>query len=302
MTVPVISITDLSDNVDLLMGFGLPEVDLRAVILDGPRDPGLAVVTRLNAIFGRNVPVAWGPAGRMRDSNDRMYDAPPSQQRGIDLLVHALADSPEPVHLLSFGSARPMAVAFNRAPEIFREKVARIHLSAVVQDSIALARIVGSGLPLSLYPCPNTVWTLPDLQWVESLHPWLRRHLAACSGSLEVLDMDAPADAMADFYDRRHSVRETAVWMEVAGQVLVRRTDGTHEIVAAPDVASGDKVVHTEQLACVASIDATGQYSFELGGDGRTTVFVRDDPFEYEEAMIEAMPALYRSFQPSLLS
>jgi hypothetical protein len=282
-------------------------VDLRAVILDGPRDPGLAVVTRLNAIFGRDVPVAWCPAGRMRGTNDSMYDAPPAQQRGIDLLIHALADSSEPVHLLSFGSATPLAVAYNRAPEVFREKVARIHVSTVAPDWSAMECIVGSGLPLALYPCPNTVWTLPDLRWIEDLHPWLRRHLGSAlgrseAGCLQVLDQDPPTDVMAEIYGRTHSVRETAVWMEVAGHILVRRTGGAHEIVAAHDVRPGDKVVRTAQVPCVVSVEPGGQSSFELGGDGVSTVFVRDDPFEYAEAMIEAMPALYRSFRPSALS
>ncbi|MET7277024.1 hypothetical protein ABZS29_02240 [Kribbella sp. NPDC005582] len=277
MTVPVISITDLScppedpgDHLDLLLAYGLPELDLRAVILDG-RDPGVTAVSRLNAIFGRDVPVAWCPSTPMRDPNDRMYDAPPSQQRGADLLIHALADSPEPVHLLSFGSARPVAVAYNRAPEVFHEKVARIHLSArdTDLDPQAGVRIVDTGLPLSRY---SASWELPDLKWIEEMHPWLRRYLGSALGPsarpdfLRDLEDDAAADVMADIYQRRHTVRTTALWLEVSGRQLVRRTDGSHAIIPAAEVSAGDTVTSNEQV------------------------------------LIEAWPALYQSLSPSGLS
>ncbi len=276
MTVPVISITDLScppedpgEHLDLILAYGLPELDLRAVILDG-RDPGVTSVTKLNAIFGRDVPVAWGPSTPMRDTNDRMYDAPPPQQRGVDLLIHAVADSPEPVHLLSFGSARPMAVAYNRAPEVFHEKVARIHLSGhAVLDPQALVRISDAGLPLSHHSCS---WELPDLKWVEEMHPWLRRYLgSALSPStrpncLRALDDDASAEVMADIYHRRCPVRTTALWLEVSGRQLVRRTDGSHAIVPATEVWAGVTVIPNEQ------------------------------------ALNEALPALYQSLIPSGLS
>ncbi len=93
-----------------------------------------------------------------------MTDVPRFQQSGIDLLLRLLEDSAEPVHLMSFGSARPIAVAFNRSPGLLREKVARVHLSAgsttldylewnVYLDPTAMRRVIDSGLPLSLYPC-----------------------------------------------------------------------------------------------------------------------------------------------------
>ncbi|GAA0623311.1 hypothetical protein HPO96_23495 [Kribbella sandramycini] len=361
MTVPVISITDLyhppedpGDNVDLIMAYGLPEIDLRAVILDvleekrhlvdggvpgyaGPRDPGVVAVTQLNAIFGRDVPFAWCPFTRMQSPNDRMYDVPPSQQRGVDLLINAVADSPEPVHLLSFGSARPLALAFNRAPDVLREKVARIHLSAgtttptypewnVVQDPQAMIRIIDSGLPISLYRCAaddgvaehscygydnhNTFWRLPDLKWIADMHPWLRRYLGYALGRstrpdfLRVLEEEAPAEQMAAIYQRSHSVWETAVWMEVSGRKLVRREDGSYAIVPGADVRDGDTVIRNEQVPCTVRSHPSGLYTFELGegSGGRTSVFVRDDPFEYEQALVEAMPALYQSFRPCGLS
>lgn len=348
--IPVVSITDLyhppedpGDNFDLVMPYGLPELDLRAVILDaldlkrdlvdggvpgfsGPRDPGVIPVTQLNAIFGVNVPFAMTPFSRMRSLDDQMRDVPAFQQFGIDLLLQVLADSNEPVHLMSFGSARPLAVAFNRAPDLLFEKVARIHLSAgtttptylewnVVQDPLAMIRIVSSGLPLALYPCAtsescyaydghNTFYWLDDLRWIADMDPRLRRYLGYGLGRstrpdfLRMLDTDLPPELMEAVYSRRHSVWETAAWLEVSGRSLVRRADGTHRIVSK--VEPGDEVIRGEQLPCTTTTHSSGLYTFSLSDvETGTTIFARDDPMTYERAMNEALPALYQSFHPS---
>lgn len=79
--IPVVVITDLyhpyqdpGDNMDLIMGFGLPDVDLKAVLLDitdafrkdtadhptlwkdprGPREAGIIPVEQLSYIFNLN--------------------------------------------------------------------------------------------------------------------------------------------------------------------------------------------------------------------------------------------------------
>ena len=150
----MISITDLyhppedpGDNFDLVLPYGTTGSTCAASCLDGsiekreaitagvvgypgPRDPGIIPVAQLNAIFGVTVPYGLAPLARMRSLDDRMTDVPRFQQSGIDLLLRLLEDSAEPVHLMSFGSARPIAVAFNRSPGLLREKVARVHLSA----------------------------------------------------------------------------------------------------------------------------------------------------------------------------
>ena len=110
--VPLIDTTDLyhppqdpGDNFDLIAAYALPEVDLRAVILDttekyrrppeGPRDPGFIPVLQLNSIFGRNVPCGTTPYQPMQSPEDQMLDAPAFQQAGIELLIETLRRSSE---------------------------------------------------------------------------------------------------------------------------------------------------------------------------------------------------------------
>ena len=102
---PVIVITDLyhpaqdpGDNFDLLMAYALPNIDLKAVILDctepfrqplavnpgeglypddgGPREAGYTPMLQLNYIFDRTVPFAAGPFYPMKKENEKMLDIP----------------------------------------------------------------------------------------------------------------------------------------------------------------------------------------------------------------------------------
>ncbi len=189
--IPLVVVTDLyhpyqdvGDNLDLLTPFGLPDVELRAVVLDvtdeylkpvafpdepgftdptGPRAPGTIPVAQLDAIFGRSVPYAAAIGTPMRSASDTLLDAP-SGQAGIELLLRTLRESPRKVTIVSTGSARPIAVALNRDPALFAAKVERIHVVAgssdpsfvewnVHLDPVAMAALLRSPLPLALYPC-----------------------------------------------------------------------------------------------------------------------------------------------------
>lgn len=360
--VPVIDVTDLyhppqdpGDNFDLVAAYALPEVDLRAVILDvtdryrgifadhsipdyvdpnGPREPGIIPVIQLNYIFGRAVPFAVGPFSPMRAPDDPMRDIPPFQQQGVELILEVLRTSREPVDILSFGSARPIAVAYNRDPGLFRAKVRRIHLCAgstssrflrdregvvewnVMLDPHAIVRLLRSDLPVAIYPCAtdeggfaysrhNTYWKLPRLDFVASMDPRLKRYLwfaferAVRVDFLRALEEDPCPATWERVYRRAHHVWETAVWLSVSGRRLVRRADGTCRILPAAEVGPGDRVLPNELRPCSVRVLDDGRFDFELvDGSSRFAVYDRVDPFENERALQEALPALYVSFRP----
>jgi hypothetical protein len=237
--IPIIDITDLyhpyqdpGDNFDLMMAYALPEFDLRAIILDitdafrkpvadhptlwkdprGPREAGFIPVLQLNYIFNRNVPVAAGPMNLMRSETDCMRDLPGFQEAGVELFLNTLRNSKEKVDVLSFGSARLLAVAYNREPKLLKNKVNRIHLSAgtaspdftmgtdaganaipggewnVALDVFAFRRLLKSDLPIVIYPCASkdgafvasnytTYWRMPNLGFIKNMNPQLRRYL-----------------------------------------------------------------------------------------------------------------------------
>jgi len=352
--VPIIDVTDLyqpfqdpGDNFDLVAAYALPEVDLKAVILDahgpfrkavsdhpilhdsdknGPRDPGFISVLQLNYIFNRNVPFAAGPFTMMESPEDKMLDVPGFQQQGVDLILKVLRESPEPVTILSFGSARPIAVAYNRDPQLFHRKLRRILLSAgssspgylewnVALDPNAAVRILRSDLPVDIYPCAtkdgpfsyephNSYWKLTDLHFVEQMDPKLRRYLDYALGRvcrcdfLRAMDEDSSTEN-TEFHSHPHHVWETALWIDVSNRRLVRHSDGSFDIVPA------DRILPTD----IEMVNRLQTVSLNVAGDGTFTftasaaksnfrLYDRDDPKLNEKALQQALPKMYLSFRP----
>ncbi|MDQ2904646.1 MAG: nucleoside hydrolase [Ktedonobacteraceae bacterium] len=274
--VPVIDITDLyipaqdaADNFDLLLPYALPEIDLRAVIFDttekmrqpvsqhlgfedanGPRDPGFIAVMQLNYIFGRTVPCATSPFSPLRAPDDPMHDVPAFQQQGIELILETLRRSERPVAIMTQGSVRALAAAYNREPELLRAKVERIHISAgavgtqsiatvpdflewnVSLDPHAFVRLLCSDLPIALYPCATeegpfgygqhtSFWQMTDMRFIAQMHPRLRRYLGYAFGRLSridflrAMDADLPEELMEQIYtlsDPAHPDGRHYVW------------------------------------------------------------------------------------------
>ena len=354
--IPIIDVTDLyhpyqdpGDNFDLIMPYGLPEIDLKAIILDSTedyrklttqhrnreywewsgltRDPGIIPVTQLNYIFDRDVPYGLGPFTEMKEIDDKMMGIPKFQQTGIELILKTLEDSEDKVHILSFGSLRSIAVAFNRNPSVFFEKVACIHISAgsatpdyyewnVQLDSEAYKCVLRSKLPLALYPCAynggpfnygkhNTYWKLEDLSFLKDMNPKLQSYLQFAfdrenrSDFLCAMDSLPSQEAKQKLYSERwqHHVWETAIWTMVTGRKLVRNPKGTYRLTEVENINATDTIIINELLPCKVSILDDCTLSFEMT-QSRTNVsiYYREDPFEIEKAYREALPELYKSF------
>lgn len=352
--VPVIDVTDLyhppqdpGDNFDLVAAYALPEVDLRAVILDvtqryrqkvgvapdpaytdptGPRDPGFIPVCQLNYIFNRNVPCATGPFEQMRSPDDPMRDAPGFQQQGVELLLRTLRESRDPVEIVSFGSARPVAVAYNRDPGLMRRKVRMIHLSAgacpsgylewnVMLDRHAFVRVLRSDLPVAIYPCAtdhgpfdygqhNTYWLLPDLQLIRRMDPRLRSYLCFAFERTQRVDFlraveEAPDPAALDrVCARQHNVWETAVWSRVARRALVSVPGGGYRLLPAGGTSNAGDALPNELVPCRVGVRDDGQLTYEPDRNARKWMYDRGDARRNEAALRQALPELYTGFHP----
>jgi len=329
--VPVIDVTDLyhpfedpGDNLDLVQAHSLPEVDLRAIILDitdafrlpfanhpilwhdpnGPREPGIVPVAQLNALFDRNVPCAYGPFTTMRSLTDPMTDVPKLQQAGVDLILKVLDESDTPVDIVSFGSARTIAAAFNREPALVRRKTRRIHVSAgaatrnyemdssqehnripggewnVALDPLAFVRLMQSDLPIALYPCAdvdgafaygvhNTYWNLPDLHFVREIDVRLRNYVIFALGRLLRADflraLDGTLDE-AEALDRLNRVHH--VWETAIWLNVSGRKVVYREdawcIVPGVDVREGERVLKNDLRPCTLRVREDGRISYEI--------------------------------------
>lgn len=352
--VPVIDVTDLyhphqdvGDNLDLIAPYALPSVDLRALVLDvsegfrkpvadhpglhadptGPRDAGFIPVLQLNSIFGRNVPAAVGPYAMMRSPEDKMETAPPFQQQGVELILRVLRESRDKVDIVSFGSARPVAVAYNRDPRLFHRKLRRLHLCAgasepgyvewnVALDPHAFVRLLRSDLPVALYPCAtregafaygphNGYWKLENLDFIPNLHPALRRYVAYAftrsdrSDFLRFLEEDPPEPVLREIAGRPHNVWETCVWMEVASLRLVQQVDGSYRLLPSKQIPAGTQVLPHRMLPCHWEVQASGEFRFTpSSGKSPHLMYDRGDARLNEQALRQALTAWYLSFTP----
>lgn len=359
--IPVILLTDLyypaqdpGDNLDLIMGYALPEIDLRAIILDitdefrkdsafvfnlimqrgGPREPGVIPVMQMNYLFDKAVPFAIGPMKPLDSADDKKENAPAFQQAGIDLLIRSLEQSNQPVHILSFGSARTIAAAYNRRPELLKEKVKMIHLSAgnsaydgpvksenvwdnipggewnVALDVHAFVRLLRSDLPVSVYPCAgkkgvfspdpyNTYWKMKDIAFVRQMDPRLQRYIDDIFTPQARIDYLGTLDQEQTFVSRKspHHVWETAIWINVSGRSLVRNAAGQYRILPAGERKETDTLVSYRMQPCNLQVPDSGHFTFRPAVTSDKYIYYRPDPLQNEAALQEALPELYLSFK-----
>jgi len=347
--IPVINTTDLyfpaqdfGDNFDIITAYGLEEIDLRAVIFDVTqdyrlergvgRDMGIIPITQLNYIFDRTVPAAPSPFIAMRSTTDKMKDIPEFQQAGVELLLKTLRESKEKVDITVFGSARTVAVAFNRDPDLLREKVNLIHLSIgtsapvqiewnVALDPHAFVAVLQSGLPIALYPCGagnldgfmglaafgydsnNGYWELTNLNFIPKMDPPIRRYLEFAfsqsnrSDFLRAMETD-DSSFDSDNWNRMHRVWETCVWICMTDRVLVRRGDGSYRILRRDEIDPADRILLNELRPCVLEVQETGLFTYRYSDQpSNIRIYYRGDPKENEKALNDALPALYLEFK-----
>jgi hypothetical protein len=176
--VPVLYCTDLfhphddpDDHFDVATLYALQGVEIRGIVLDQgmsgeqAQRPGTIPVGQMNALTGRKVPVAAGLWPALTSPEDKGLDRGPEWQGGVELILKTLRESPEPVVVLSVGSARDIVAAFNREPELCREKIRRIGAFIgdasspdfveynVMIDPHAYVGLMRSGLPVYWVPC-----------------------------------------------------------------------------------------------------------------------------------------------------
>jgi hypothetical protein len=138
------------------------------------------------------------------------------------------------------------------------------------------------------------------------LHPALRRYVGFALGRstrpdfLRALDEDLPAEEEAELMDRGHHVWETAVWLEVSGRKLVRGADGRHRIARPAELRPGDEVLRGALRASEIRMVPDGRYAFELTSrPSNRAIYDRGEPWVNEQALREAFPDWYASFQPT---
>ncbi len=159
---------DPDDHFDIVSIYALQEFDVKAIILDdGGRQvdtPGSIPVKQLNYLTDRKIPYAIGLSKKLKSTEDTGIDEPEEFQNGVDTILEVLNKAEEPVTIIAVGSLRDIAAAFNRDPELLRNKVRMLMIFIgeaskgyneynVKLDEKAFVKIMNSGLPVYWVPC-----------------------------------------------------------------------------------------------------------------------------------------------------
>ena len=164
--VPIIYSTDLyhppgdpDDHFDTAVLFAIKEFDIRCIILDNglgrqlePEEKaefkhriGRPPLEQLMHISGKKVKYGPGLPMALTSPTDKGLEQPARYQASIEMMLAALRDSEEKVTLFLNGSCRDFAAAFNREPDLFRQKVKAIYCNAgIVIEKGVVSQIDGS--------------------------------------------------------------------------------------------------------------------------------------------------------------
>ncbi len=339
--IPLIHITDLyhppqdpDDHFDLATVASLPEFDLQGVILDVttkflegaprgfdiPRDPGFVPVVQLGYLLGRAIPVAAGPTEPLRYPGDAARDRHITQQAGIELLLHIVRSSSQPVTISVVSSARVLAAAFNRDPELMLNKTRAVLLNAgtsagthdewnVGLDRFAFIDLWKSGLPIHWYPCANENGA-HDERHQHGSH-WQATHEELLRGTSQRLQgwfcHALAGNPRGDIIRALHEEGRGAVWEHIlsaqrhlwstaslvmaADRILARTSEGWRFIPAEKPSAVESWPMSLEPI--VAAVRDDGIVDWQpVAEPAAHRIFRRQEGHGYGTAMTDALNAL----------
>lgn len=344
--VPLIHITDLyhppqdpDDQFDLATALAMPELDVRAVLFDVTRKflvaapegwdvarrPGEVIVAGAERLTGRAIPRAVGPQDPLKSMTDDASDRPASEQGAIDLLLQVLGESSEPVVVSIVGSARILAAASLRAPEMVRERVSAVWLNAgstthgelewnVTLDPLALRILWDSGLSINWFPCATeagafdpepargTHWSATHAELLRGLSPkWRGWFGYGLSGSNredipQAMMELSEGDIWGKLDSERRSMWSTASLAMAAGRVLALTSSGWRLVSEREALDAGWALWpwRLDPIAANSRPDAHVEWHPSVESTPHR-LFGRRAGAEYGAAMTEALNALLQA-------
>ena len=333
--IPILYSTDLhhphqdpDDHFDLATLFSLPELDVRAIVLDcGSRQleqPGRIPVEQMIHLTGRAVPYAIGLGSPLRSPDDEGRDQPAQFQQGVTLILDVLRKSPEKVTLFTTGSLRDVAAALNRDRELFRRKVGRLYVNIgdsgasgggqeynVNLDPKAYVCVLRSGLPVYWCPCFDggvwkrqrgyaTYWQFVHRDVLESapagLQSWFIYALLKPEvDPIEFLSRRQEPSAKERVWAMRRNMWCTAPFLHAAGREVVPLAPDRW--VARPR-GTGAQAGQTPYafLPAHVSVDDDARATLRLDEDAQGAamrVFKILDPERYDRIMTSCLRGLF---------
>jgi len=265
-SIPLIYCTDLfhphddpDDHFDLANVFAMPELDIKGIILDlgakQKKKPGRIPMEQMLRLTGRKIPYATGLRDKLKSPNDKGLDQPKEDQGAVELILKILRESSEPVIMVTTGSLRDTYAAYNRDPELLRNKISRfyINIGSLLEDQgewnelldpQSYIGMMRSGLPIYWCPCRptkvnrSTHWAFKHHEILEGIPPALLNWFIYALQVPRPNELDPMAALTMDLRPWRHLVMGmtrnmwcTGSLIHAAGRKIYRIDD---HWVAAP--------------------------------------------------------------------
>lgn len=308
--VPILYTTDLlhphadpDDHFDIATLFGMPEFDIRGVVFDlgpiGKDRPGVVALRQMMHLTGKDVPFATGLLECLASPGDTGRNQPEETQRGVELILRVLKESPQPVVVFATGSLRDIAAAMNRDERLCREKIARLYVNAghaggdreynVDLDPHSYVRVLNSGLPLYLVPCfgPDgyeSYWRFTHKEALEETSPEIQRFVIyaltktdpAQRDPIQALSEPVPEALRQEIWSQERNMWCTGAFLHAAGRACQTFSFPGAEVLVEP----------------------SGRTTLVSAGIGRPMkVFHVDKPDEYRAEMLAALKQALTAFK-----
>jgi hypothetical protein len=338
--IPIIYSTDLfqphddpDDHYDLATLFALEEFDIRGIIVEHGAEqaqrPGRIPVEQMMHLTGRTVRHVVGLNPPLKSAEDPARDQPEEYQAGVELILDVLRTADRQVTIVTTGSMRDVAAAFNREPQLLRDKVDRLYMNIgnssgresewnVELDVQAYLRVLQSDLPIYWCPCfgepYGTYWKFRQGDVLETAPPelvnfflfalttgrdWQATPRPATDDPIGFLAREPNQAARHEVWQRERHMWCTAPFFHAAGRRIVEMAPGrwvaepagpSAESSADPyDFVPGRVVIKEQRL--------TEFHPAESGDDAATLrAFRVVDPDRYRQIMTSCLKELFKDF------
>ncbi len=330
---PVIYCTDLfhphddpDDHFDLAAVFSLPELEVKAILLDQGRKqlerPGSIPVNQIFRLFGKSAPVAIGLAEKLASPSDTGRSQPAQFQAAVDLLLNTLSNAPQPVIVFATGSVRDLCAAWNREPALMRQKVSRLYLNIgnadpggseynVGLDPQAYRGLLASGLPIYLCLCLpmsrdgsnavySTWWKFRQGEVLDTATKGLQNYFIYALQRAGPAELDPLAALSSDLrpwhrlvWDMERNMWCTGPLLHAAG-CSMRKDAGQWKLVSTRSAGSWDELF-TFVPARVEIDESARTRIRENAPDPNVRLFKVLRPADYALAMTSSLKELFRN-------
>jgi len=329
--IPLIYCTDLfhppddpDDWFDLATAFSIEELDIRGIVLDqGEKQlqrPGRIPIEQMMAITGKKLPFACGLPNKLKSPSDEGLEQPRQRagvQEGVELIVSVLRKADAKVTIIAVGSLRDVCAAFNRDPELLREKVERLYVVAghsgggdeynVQLDPHAYVGVMRSGLPIYWLPCFGKEpfvckWGFRQGELLDSLAVKVQRYFAyglmgvnpAKVDPLQALEEPVAGEVRDKIRAAERAMWSTPAFIDAAHRTTVKR-DAQWRSVPSAGVKEADPLFRFVAAKVTVSDDGLTRFeNIELNSSQPNMHLFRFEgtPDDYNRAMKEVLEGL----------